>query len=45
MAEKKLVREDTGRVYTVHVPFDGEDIPEPKDYTRGTNKNHIKEIK
>lgn len=39
VAEKKLVREDTGRVYTVHVPFDGEDIPEPKDYTRGPNKN------
>ncbi len=37
--EKRLVREDTKPAYTVHVPFEGEDIPEPKDYTRGPNKN------
>jgi hypothetical protein len=32
--EKKLIREDT-RPYTVHVPMEGEDIPQPLDYSRG----------
>ena len=31
---KKLVRNDEVRPYTVRLPMDGEVIPEPKDYSR-----------
>lgn len=37
--EKKLIRIDT-RPYTVHVPKDGESIPEAKDDSQGHNQKH-----
>ena len=37
---KRLIRNDTFRPYTVRLPLDGEDIPEPKDYSKGSRDTH-----
>jgi hypothetical protein len=33
---KELVRDDSVRPYTVRLPIDGEDIPEPRDYSKSS---------
>jgi hypothetical protein len=33
---KELIRDDSGRSYTVRLPREGEEIPEPRDYSRAS---------
>jgi len=37
---KKLIRNDSVRPYTIRLPMDGEDIPEPKDYSKGSRNTY-----
>jgi len=38
---KALIRNDEVRPYTIRIPMEGESVPEPKDYTKGSRTTRL----